>query len=64
MLTTINLKQKTEVVKPFFGFYFGLYFLEDVQQPLIFFMLFKIEGFAYFLTTGYDFMESQVASAA
>jgi len=27
-------------------------------------MLFKIEGFAYFLTTGYDFMESQVASAA
>ena len=36
MLTTINLKQKTEVVKPFFGFYFGLYFLEDVQQPLLF----------------------------
>jgi len=27
-------------------------------------MLFKIVGFDYFLTTGYDFMESQVASAA
>lgn len=29
-----------------------------------FFMLFKIVGFDYFLTTGYDFMEGQVASAA
>ena len=28
------------------------------------FVLFKIVGFDYFLTTGYDFMESQVASAA
>ena len=28
-----NLKQKTEVVKPFYGFYFGLSFLGDVQQP-------------------------------
>ena len=28
-----NLKEKTEVVKPFYGFYFGLSFLEDVQQP-------------------------------
>jgi len=27
-------------------------------------MLFKIVGFDYFLTTGYDFMEGQVASAA
>ena len=31
----LNLKQKTEVVKAFFGFYFGLSFLEDVQQPLL-----------------------------
>jgi len=30
----------------------------------LFFMLFKIVGFDYFLTTGYDFMEGQVASAA
>ena len=29
-----NLKKKTEVVKPFYGFYFGLSFLEDVQQPI------------------------------
>ena len=28
-----NLKEKTEVVKPFYGFYFGLSFLGDVQQP-------------------------------
>ena len=28
-----NLKKKTEVVKPFYGFYFGLSFLGDVQQP-------------------------------
>ena len=28
-----SLKKKTEVVKPFYGFYFGLPFLGDVQQP-------------------------------
>ena len=32
----MNLKQKTEVVKPFLGLYFGLSFLEgDMQQPLL-----------------------------
>ena len=30
----------------------------------LFFVLFEIVGFDYFLTTYYDFMESQVASAA
>ena len=34
-----NLKQKTEVVKPFYGFYFGLSFLGDVQQPRPVFLL-------------------------
>ena len=28
-----NLKEKTEVVKPFLDFYFGLSFLGNVQQP-------------------------------
>ena len=43
MLTTINLKQKTEVVKPFLAFYFGLSFLEgDVQQPPLFFWRFVV----------------------
>lgn len=34
MLTTIKLKAKDRSCKAFFGFYFGLSFLEDVQQPL------------------------------
>ena len=34
-----NLKQKTEVVKPFYGLYFGLSFLGDVQQPRPVFLL-------------------------
>ena len=33
MLTTIKLKAKDRSCKAFFGFYFGLSFLEDVQQP-------------------------------
>lgn len=33
-------------------------------SALVFFLLFEIVGFDYFLTTGYDFMEGQVASAA
>ena len=36
MLTTIKLKAKDRSCKAFFGFYFGLSFLEDVQQPLSF----------------------------
>ena len=34
MFTTIKLKAKDRSCKAFFGFYFGLSFLEDVQQPL------------------------------
>jgi hypothetical protein len=37
LLTTIKLKAKDRSCKAFFGFYFGLSFLEDVQQPLIFY---------------------------
>lgn len=33
-------------------------------SALVFFLLFEIVGFDYFLTTGYDFMDGQVASAA
>ena len=35
MFTTIKLKAKDRSCKAFFGFYFGLSFLEDVQQPLL-----------------------------
>jgi hypothetical protein len=34
LFTTIKLKAKDRGCKAFFGFYFGLSFLEDVQQPL------------------------------
>ena len=34
MFTNIKLKAKDRSCKAFFGFYFGLSFLEDVQQPL------------------------------
>ena len=37
MFTTIKLKAKDRSCKAFFGFYFGLSFLEDVQQPRFYF---------------------------
>ena len=36
-----NLKKKTEVVKPFPAFPFGLCFLGDVQQPLFYFIFYS-----------------------